>query len=366
MMRFAKPAVLLLLLMLACGALSAQQAVRNRDHPAASRSSTATRRQDPVRLLSLDEGLSVLGAALESRVHLAPNSDCSHLVHAIYERAGFPYPYAKSSDLYAGVGEFRRVTRAQPGDLVVWPGHVGITISPVQHTFYSSLRSGLGVENYDAPYWRSRGRPRFYRYVESAPGTLNAANRAASLTPTAFGDSEPRGDQERSGMNPQTSLAPEANAVIPTVAVLDSARPSASEVAEALSHVFTETAEALRGKNVLPMSRHLIVFDQFEVERVRLERGRGWAEVSIRHPAPLQAGKAKQGKPAERQRWPLRYLDQNSWEVVLPPGDIYLPRDAAVRVLAHQLTDVADSPETSSGGPQKAELARLLNTILQK
>ena len=58
-------------------------------------------------LLNPSEGLSVLGAALESRGR--SRSDCSHLVHTIYRRAGFPYSYVSSSDLYAGVDEFQQI-----------------------------------------------------------------------------------------------------------------------------------------------------------------------------------------------------------------------------------------------------------------
>ena len=205
-LRTKRTAFLLLLCAFASDRLSAQQAVRNRDNPAPvprTARESGSRHQDPAaaRLLSLDEGLSVLGAALESRVHLGAKSDCSHLVHAIYERAGFPYPYVSSSDLYAGISEFRRVTHPQPGDLVAWPGHVGIAISPVQHSFYSALHSGLGVEKYDDPYWRARGRARFYRYVKAAPGTVNAASaRVARLSPATFGNAEPRGDQEKAGI----------------------------------------------------------------------------------------------------------------------------------------------------------------------
>src|SRR5208282_3519431 len=82
-----------------------------------------------LRTLTTDEGLAVLSAALESRGNADTEADCSHLVHAIYERAGFPYSYASSATLYAGSGEFRRVVHPQPGDLVVWPGHVGIAVS---------------------------------------------------------------------------------------------------------------------------------------------------------------------------------------------------------------------------------------------
>lgn len=365
----------LLLCAFASDTLSAQQAVRNRDNPAPASGTvprSGNRHQDPAaaRLLSLDEGLSVLGAALESRVHLGAKSDCSHLVHAIYERAGFPYPYVNSSDLWVGISEFRRVTRPQPGDLVAWPGHVGIAISPVQHSFYSALHSGLGVEKYDAPYWKERGRARFYRYVKAAPGTVNAANaRAARLSPATFGNAESRGDQEKAGIRTPSPAAPPAAeaAKLPlaSVPVGDSGRPSAGEITEALSQAFSDTAEALRGKDVLALPHPLIAFDRLEVERVRIERGQGWAEVRIRRPLPVTAGQVKHGKPPDRQRWLLRHRDQNGWELVLPQEGIYLPRDAAVRLLAHQLTDITDDPEAPSGGREKAQLARLLNALLQ-
>lgn len=90
--------------------------------------------------------------------------DCSHLVHHIYERAGLPYDYATSRDLYDGVDAFRRVYDPVPGDIIVWRGHVGIVVDPDEHSFLSALRSGVKVSAYDAKYWKLRGRPRFYRY----------------------------------------------------------------------------------------------------------------------------------------------------------------------------------------------------------
>jgi hypothetical protein len=121
------------------------------------------------RTLSQDDGLSVIAAALDPKVRRYSGGDCSHLVHAIYERAGFPYAYASSSDLYAGLEGFQRVTQPQPGDLVVWRGHVGIVIRPSRHVFFSFLRGGPGINDYQAPYWTRRGRPRFYRYVKNDP-----------------------------------------------------------------------------------------------------------------------------------------------------------------------------------------------------
>jgi cell wall-associated NlpC family hydrolase len=121
------------------------------------------------RTLSPDDRLSVIAATLNSKARLYSERDCSHLVHAIYERAGFPYAYASSSDLYVGVEGFQRVTRPQPGDLVVWRGHVGIVIRPSRHVFFSLMRTGPGIDDYEAPYWTSRGRARFYRYVKHDP-----------------------------------------------------------------------------------------------------------------------------------------------------------------------------------------------------
>jgi hypothetical protein len=132
-------------------------------------------------LVSSDQGLTIIGAALESR-HTDANADCSNLVHEIYERAGFTYAYANSTQLYRGTKEFRRVIHPQPGDLVVWRGHVGIVISPVQHSFFSAMRSGRGMEFYDSPYWQERGQPRFFRYLKSAArNQLSASTRKAEL-----------------------------------------------------------------------------------------------------------------------------------------------------------------------------------------
>jgi NlpC/P60 family len=121
------------------------------------------------RTLNQDDRLALLASALDSRIWRNSEPDCSHLVHAIYGEAGFPYNYAPSSDLYAGADGFERVKAPQAGDLVVWRGHVGIVVKPSQHIFFSFLSSGPGTDDYEAPYWRHRGRPRFYRYVKKEP-----------------------------------------------------------------------------------------------------------------------------------------------------------------------------------------------------
>lgn len=145
---------------------SAQQVAR----PTGTAAEAASRNhgRKPDRSLSPDDGMSVIAAALDSRVRLNSRLDCSHLVHEIYVRAGFPYSYASSSDLYDGVEGFRWIARPQPGDLIVWRGHAGIVVRPSRHVFFSFMSRGPGVDNYETPYWTGRGRARFYRYIKDA------------------------------------------------------------------------------------------------------------------------------------------------------------------------------------------------------
>jgi cell wall-associated NlpC family hydrolase len=91
--------------------------------------------------------------------------DCSHFVNYVYRRAHLPYHYASSEELYEGIDSFRRVFDPKPGDLIVWKGHVGIVTNPKDSRFVSVLRSGVKTDYFLSPYWRSRGRPRFMRYV---------------------------------------------------------------------------------------------------------------------------------------------------------------------------------------------------------
>lgn len=142
---------------------------------------TASRTRPTQHTLTPDEGLGVISAALDPKVRGHHGNDCSHMVHAIYEHAGFPYMYATSNDLYEGVQGFRRVRYPQPGDVIVWQGHAGIVVQPSHHVFFSFMSHGPGVAHYDSPYWMDRGTPRFYRYVKNHPcagcTTANASYR---------------------------------------------------------------------------------------------------------------------------------------------------------------------------------------------
>ena len=169
--------VKLMIVMMLCGfalsVLRAQDQPRHRSSSSAGPSNARPQdasddqRQDSDLQLNDDDRLSLIAAALDARVRRDSEHDCSHLVHAIYEQAGFPYAYAPSSDLYAGVEGFQRVKQPMPGDLIVWRGHAGIVVQPSKHIFFSFMTSGPGTDDYQTPYWRGRGHPRFYRYSKN-------------------------------------------------------------------------------------------------------------------------------------------------------------------------------------------------------
>jgi cell wall-associated NlpC family hydrolase len=132
------------------------------------------------KVLTSDDRLAVIASALDSKTPRFSERDCSHLVHAIYQRAGFRYAYVDSDQLYDGVEGFQRVSRPDTGDLVVWHGHMGIVIRPSRHVFFSFLHSGPGIDDYENRYWRGRGQPRFYRYIKNdrCAGCMVARGRA--------------------------------------------------------------------------------------------------------------------------------------------------------------------------------------------
>lgn len=377
-MRVRQPGIILFSAMSMLVAILAATATAQNHESASATSAPAPKvathtKSRALRLVTADEGLAVLSAALESRANSDSESDCSHLVHAIYERAGFPYSYANSTSLYAGTAGFERVARPQPGDLVVWPGHVGIAVDPAQRSFFSALRSGLGVEPYDSPYWKERGRPRFLRYVTNAP----AANRVAfssgesNLKTVANTDPRPLSSRNMSydvtldGSDRAQTQADPARKV-PPVAAIHSGRPTPGEVTDALEPIFSETGERLRGLDMLNPSKPLMVFDQLSVERVHLLRDRGWAEVRIEGAWKLSTQKTNSIKHNEWQRWPI-LRKHDAWEVTIPSEAIYIRSDVAVRVLAHQLSaltdDTAGTPDTAG---EKLQLSRLLNVFLEK
>jgi hypothetical protein len=313
--------------------------------------------------LTRSEGLAILDVALDSRYHAEFAFDCSHFVHGIYERAGLPYEYASSSDLYAGIDEFRRVSRPQPGDLAVWRGHAGIVVNPVQHSFFSVLSSGPGLASYDSPYWKQRGRPHFFRYIKSVPRDAGSSSiRTASWKPMVLGKTEPH---ETAAEDPVPDIQETAHVV-----VLNFVRHKPDQVETAFLQACNDSAEMLRGRDLFKPAQSLVVFGDFEVKKVHITGNQGWIEVQIDELVFL-AGKVEVRKRSERQRWSLRRDDNKSWGLTPSRNAVYVPQHTAEGILAHRLAQLTEdtpnnSPRNTGGTQEKAELARLLDVLFGK
>jgi NlpC/P60 family len=344
-------------LVLACllipATLAAQQGGKARR--GATQSPDESRAQS---LLNTSEGLTVIAAALESRDGSLSRLDCSHLVHSVYQRAGFPYSYVSSSDLYAGVDEFREVAHPHVGDLVVWPGHVGIVVNPAESTFFSALRSGAGVESYSSSYWRERGAPRFYRYAKvAAKLSQETAAETPGVTRTALATAVDGESRLPGTVNP-------ADIRFPRVQLIHSAKPQNREVTQALQPSLNADLQGLREVDLFKLPRPMIVFSQVEVRTVKVHGQQGQAQVRITALLSLDGGQMNLKQWQQIQTWPMRRRDGNSWELLLPQDAIYVPRATAVRVLAHQLSLLADAESPAANSQQTSQLAQMLNAIL--
>ncbi len=330
------------------------------------------------RMLTPNEGLAILSAALDSRHNQSDfSADCSHFVHELYERAGFLYDYASSSDLYEGTNEFRQVANPQPGDLAVWPGHTGIVVNPDQHSFFSILRSGPGVDSYYSPYWKQRGSPRFFRYLKPAQGSLARRSiQTANMNDTEPYESAPDGRVRGISEVYSSQTAPSAkleqnqlaNSETSRVVVLSSARPKSDQVSASFVQASNDSEALLRGRDLFKSTQSLVVFDQFEVKKVHISGNQGWIQIQIDELVSLTGGKAEVlHRGLERQLWSLRRSDNKSWRLTPSRNAIYVPEHTAERLLARELAALTeDTRDNASAMVEKVELARLLDVLFGK
>jgi hypothetical protein len=331
-----------------------------------------------LRLLDTNDGLAVLGAALEARHKSQLRSDCSHLVHTIYEKAGFPYKYQSSADLYAGDDDFQRVWQPQAGDLIVWPGHAGIVVNPVQHTFYSALRSGFGVQPYNSVYWKGRGRPHYLRYIKARPVPVLAAHRVAGMKPAAVRSADIESLPSRASSASPESPPDEAESLIepvatllavPSVVVVKSVHPKPEQVRASLAEHFQAAGGDVHTQDPLNPQLPIIAFDRFEIQKVHMKGDIGWAQIHFRGFIVLAGRNAQAGKPRDVQLFMMRRAGNagnDGWEIILPTDAAYLPRDVAVRTLAHQLAALTDGgPGATGKSDERVQLARWLDVLLE-
>lgn len=355
------------------------------------------------RLLSADEGLAIVNATIEHQRFTHGKSDCSHVTYDVYRLAGFPYPYSSSFELYSGTDNFTRVQSPHPGDLIVWPGHVGIVTDPVDHAFYSSVRSGLQAEYYDSPYWKRRGKPRFYRYVierrangssttvqstlagdtpqilkrpvaektSSVSSSSNAREIARVTSPdNPSGNSSASVSASRAVGTPANSIVLSGSIVPLRSIMIDTERPQPTreEVADAISELSDATASVLRDDDLSKLRIPVIIYDQLDVERIEIKRDRGWARIRVDQKLLLDGKRVDSKRRSDKLRWELRRT-KLGWMAIAPSNRAYVPREVAVRILAAQLAQLTQSDRATNHEDEvqraEAQLAGLLNELLK-
>ena len=372
------------------GGCVATGSVANAQGTSASQGSVANSR-----LLNAQEGRAIVDAARDQDGPGHGAQDCSHLVHQTYLDAGFEYPYASSFELYAGSDNFERVRHPQPGDLIVWPGHVGIVLEPLEHRFYSLVSTGLEAQNYQGTYWRSRGRPRFYRYkVENAEiltaVKVPASSRSSNSTkqqdteavieersPAAASDPNrpPKMASERTKVmkDPPVLPAPVVEKTpfeVPQsiVIVAGNKQPTTSQVAEGISELSNASGTILRTDDPSKLAMPVVIFERLHVERLDVKKDHGWARLQIDTRATIAGGEADNKRRRIKVRWELRKTD-SGWEAIAPADRTYVPNDVAVRNLAARLALLTerDGPEAHEESVlrQESKLANLLSTLLE-
>jgi hypothetical protein len=347
------------------------------------------------RLLTAKEGRTIVDAARDQDRPGRGAQDCSHLVHQTYLRAGFEYPYASSFELYAGNENFERVKNSQPGDLIVWPGHAGIVVDPLHHSFYSLVSTGLEAQDYEGSYWRSRGRPRFYRYKVEKAEMLIAVRAPASAR--AAKSKKPRETapaiEERSPVAASASNRP-PKAVSDRIRTVDDSAalaapaaasttfevpqsiiiaagnkpPTSSQVAEGISELSNASGNVLRADDPSKLALPVVIFERLRVERLEIKREHGWARLQIESRATIAGGETDYKRRREKVRWELRRTE-SGWEAITPADRAYVPNDVAVRNLAAQLARLTEKDSSAADQEtvlrQESQLANLLSALLE-
>jgi len=347
------------------------------------------------RLLSAEEGRAIVDATRDQDQPARGARDCSHLVHQTYLDAGFEYPYASSFDLYAGNENFVRVRKPQPGDLIAWPGHVGIVLDPSENSFYSLVSTGLEAQNYEGAYWKSRGRPRFYRYkVENAeiltatkaPASTRSSNSAKphdtaplieerSPVAASAGNRPPKTASERTSVVYRPPALPAPAVATPTIEVPQSIviatgnkQPTKDEVAQGISELSNASGNVLREDDLSKLALPVVIFERLQVERLEIKRDHGWARLQIDSRATIAGGEADYKRRREKVRWELRRTD-SGWEAITPADRSYVPNDVAVRNLAAHLARLTEregaAAHQESVSRQESQLANLLSALLE-
>jgi NlpC/P60 family len=330
------------------------------------------------RPIARTEGRKIVSAIPTVDTKSESETDCSHLVHDVYEQAGFPYDYVSSRELYTGSTNFTRVRAPQAGDLVVWRGHIGIVIDPKERSFFSSVRSGPDTQFYDSPYWRSRGSARFFRYMTEKPlrsGPTFEATRNTDHPPlqaaSRSSESRPLSRLPKPAPAPASNSAPARESSSPIIEtpreiVLQVAgkNPSSDEVAAAFVEMIEDSGESLRTPSLNTLGKPIIVYREVRVSAMQIKGKRGTALVRIE-----SIGATPNTQTGSQLRWKEQSLEfektKRGWVMSPIQEAAYVKREVALQVLSARLAELAQNPDaTTEQEREQKQIIRLLNLLI--
>ena len=313
-------------------------------------------------LVSPEQGEAVAAFALHAERRIHPKPDCSHLVHLLYARAGLIYPYEDSRVLYRGISDFTRVKTPQPGDLVVWLGHVGIVLSPEEKTFLSSVRSGILTESWTAPHWARRGRPRFYRYRIGPDADMNLLAaimgddrrpqmeaRSSSRIPPfvqlpssaahTIADSDADGAQQERTESSQQDIkntdesGHDSGSIVATINQRQ--MPSRRQIAAAILESSRTRATQLIGGETLDVARPFSIFSQLAVKRIKIKHENGSVTLQLSETMCQEDGRILPARTMERELTISR-RSEGVWGISDPQERTYLVEEQALEIFERQ------------------------------
>jgi len=311
-------------------------------------------------LLSPEQGQALADFVLRSGPHVHPKPDCSHLVHALYSRAGLNYTYQGSRQLHQGAPEFVRVRVPQPGDLVVWLGHAGIVLSPEDTTFLSSVRSGIITESWTNDYWSARGRPRFFRYIVGPQADLTVladlnprrTRRVAPVEETRI-TSEP--------LRPPVSSSDDRKSPSDVATIRQHSKPDKQDIAAAFFQGSMDHARQLLNGAVLGRDDPVSIVEHAEVKQIKIRHDEGLVRLQLIEALVLDHGTVTPGATVERELILTRR--DGVWVMSDPNQRLYLLREQAVDVLEDQLRLMLQSDSASR---DRRALIRALNLLYDR
>jgi len=312
------------------------------------------------------EGRKILAIIPTVEVESESETDCSHLVHDVYERAGFPYDYVSSRELYAGSANFTRVRSPQPGDLVAWRGHVGIVIDPKERSFFSFVRSGPDTQFYDSAYWRSRGIARFYRYVTDKALQNRRRGEATDHADPRTIRYDSAGSESRSPLRSASVSASDRATAVDLSRAIDfqvaGNSPSPEEVVAGFVKMNQDFGKSFRSLNGL--GKTLVVYRAALVSGMQIKGKHGTALIHIE----------SFGAPTDKQTdsqllWKEQLLEfektRKGWVMTRLQDVAYVKREVALQGLSERLSELAQNVDpTAQQKAEQKEIIRLLNWLV--